>query len=104
MSRVYLRALEPDDYKISVNWRNDDDITSKLGGSKYYVSNEIERQWVQNAINQNKDVRLAICTVNSNLYIGNVYLTGIDYVNRKATSHILIGNQDRKSTRLNSSH
>ena len=94
MSRVYLRALEPDDYKISVNWRNDDDITSKLGGGKYFVSNEIERQWVQNAINQNKDVRLAICTIDGNLYIGNIYLTGIDYINRTATSHILIGNHD----------
>ena len=94
VSIVLARLLSPDDYKISVNWRNDDDITSKLGGGKYFVSNEIERQWVQNAINQNKDVRLAICTVDSNLYIGNVYLTGIDYVNRKATSHILIGNHD----------
>lgn len=61
---------------------------------KYFVSNEIERQWVQNAINQNKDVRLAICTVEGNIYIGNIYLTGIDYVNRKATSHILIGKHD----------
>ena len=49
---------------------------------------------MQNAINQNKDVRLAICTVEGNVYIGNIYLTGIDYVNRKATSHILIGNHD----------
>ena len=65
-----------------------------LGGGKYFVSIEIERQWVQNAINQNKDVRLAICTVEGNIYIGNIYLTGIDYVNRKATSHILIGNHD----------
>jgi len=32
MNRVYLRALEPDDYKTSVNWRNDDFITSRLGG------------------------------------------------------------------------
>lgn len=32
MNRVYLRALEPDDYKTSVNWRNDDTITSRLGG------------------------------------------------------------------------
>ena len=94
MSRVCLRALEPDDYKTSVNWRNDDDITSKLGGGKYFVSNEIERQWVQNAMYQNKDVRLAICTIDDNLYIGNIYLTGIDYVNRKATSQILIGNHD----------
>ena len=32
MNRVYLRALEPDDYKTSVNWRNDDTITNRLGG------------------------------------------------------------------------
>ena len=37
---------------------------------------------------------MAICTIAENLYIGNIYLTGIDYVNRKATSHILIGNHD----------
>lgn len=30
--KVYLRALEPDDCKTSVNWRNDDTITSLLGG------------------------------------------------------------------------
>lgn len=94
MSRVYLRALEPDDYKTSVNWRNDDSITSLLGGRKYFVSAEIERQWVLNTINQNKDIKLAVCTVNDNLYIGNVYLTDIDYINRKASSHILIGNHE----------
>lgn len=37
---------------------------------------------------------MAICTIEGNLYIGNIYLTGIDYVNRKASSHILIGNHD----------
>lgn len=94
MSRIYLRALEPEDYKVSVNWRNDDSITSLLGGRKYFVSTETERQWVLNTINQNKDIKLAVCTVDENLYIGNVYLTGIDYINRKATSHILIGNHD----------
>lgn len=30
--RIYLRALEPDDYKVSVHWRNDDSVTSLLGG------------------------------------------------------------------------
>ena len=39
-------------------------------------------------------IRLAICTVEGNIYIGNTYLTGIDYVNRKARSHILIGKHD----------
>ena len=30
--KVYLRALEPEDYKVSVKWRNDDSVTSLLGG------------------------------------------------------------------------
>lgn len=30
--RVYLRALEPDDYKTSINWRRNDLIWSQLGG------------------------------------------------------------------------
>lgn len=93
-SRIYLRALELDDYKISVKWRNDDSITNLLGGSKWFVSMETEKQWVQNAIMQNKDIRLAICTVDKDLYIGNIYLTGIDYLNRKAQTQILIGNRD----------
>lgn len=32
--RVYLRAFEPDDYKTTIEWRNDDEINSKLGGGK----------------------------------------------------------------------
>lgn len=92
--RIYLRALELDDYKVSINWRNDDTISSLLGGPKYFVSSETEKQWVQNTINQNKDIKLAICTIEDHKYIGNVYLTNIDYVNRKAKSHILIGNHE----------
>ncbi len=49
---------------------------------------------MQNVIGSNKDVRLAICTIDDNKYIGNVYLTNIDYINRKATSHILIGDKE----------
>ena len=93
-SRIYLRALELDDYQISVKWRNDDSITNLLGGSKWFVSMETEKQWVQNAIMQNKDIRLAICTVEKDIYIGNIYLTGIDYLNRKAQTQILIGNRE----------
>ena len=34
--KVYLRALEQDDYKTSVNWRNDPEILSMLSGQKFY--------------------------------------------------------------------
>lgn len=91
---VYLRALEPEDYKVSIKWRKDEKIWSLLGGPKYFVSEEYERQWVLDAIHQSKNIRLAICTIDNNIYIGNIYLTNIDWISRKAESHILIGNHD----------
>lgn len=92
--RVYLRALEPEDYKRSVAWRNDDEIWGMLGGRKYFVSEAYEQKWINDAIFKGGDVRLAVCDTESNLYIGNVYLTDIDYVNRTAESHVLIGDRD----------
>ena len=92
-SRVYLRALEPEDYKISVEWRNDDEIWSMLGGRKYFVSSAYEKKWIEDSIFSGKDVKLAICLKENGLYIGNVYLTDMDMVNRSAESHILIGNK-----------
>ena len=48
--RVYLRALEPDDYRVSIKWRKDDEIWDMLGGTKYFVSEAYEKQWVEKAI------------------------------------------------------
>lgn len=31
--RVYLRAFEPEDYKTTIKWRNNQLITSQLGGA-----------------------------------------------------------------------
>lgn len=93
-NRVFLRALEPEDYKVSVIWRNDDEIWSMLGGRKYFVSSAYEKKWIEDTIFSGKDVKLAVCKIENNQYIGNAYLTDIDYVNRNARSHILIGNKD----------
>lgn len=93
-NRVYLRALEPEDYKVSIEWRKDDEIWSQIGGPKYFVSEAFEKQWVLNTIDQSKNLKLAICTIDGNKYIGNVYLTDIDYINRKANTQILIGNHE----------
>lgn len=34
-NRIYLRAFEPDDYKTTIEWRNNPLITNKLGGGIY---------------------------------------------------------------------
>lgn len=93
-SRVYLRALEPMDYKTSINWRKDDEIWGMLGGTKYFVSEAYEKQWVEKTIFDSKDVKLAICLKENNRYIGNVYMTNIDMQKQSCHSHILIGEKD----------
>ena len=76
-NRVYLRAFEPDDYKISIEWRRDPQIWSMLGGTRYYVSSAYEKKWVEDTIAQTKDIKLAICLIENDLYIGNVYIPNI---------------------------
>ena len=45
MSRIYLRALEPDDYQVTIKWRSDEEIQNMVGGAKYFVSSEKEKEW-----------------------------------------------------------
>jgi len=92
--RVYLRALEPEDAETSIRWRNDEDTWELLGGRRYYVSLQAEREWLARAATDNaSDVRLAICTRVKDQYIGNVSLRHIDWFNRTAEFSILIGDK-----------
>jgi len=93
-NRIYLRALELEDYKTSIAWRMDDEIWSMLGGPKYFVSEEYEKRWVEKVIFDSHEIRLAVCEKDSEKYIGNVYMTDIDMINRTCQSHILIGDKD----------
>ena len=92
--RIYLRALEPEDYKTSIKWRNDNEIWSMVGSTKYFVSEAYEKKWVEETIFNSRDIKLAICEVGTNKYIGNVYATDIDQTNRSCTTGVLIGEHD----------
>jgi RimJ/RimL family protein N-acetyltransferase len=92
--RIYLRALELEDYKISIQWRKDKEIWDMLGGRQYFVSEAYEKKWVEDSIFQTRDIKLAICLRENDLYIGNVYMTDFDYINRSCNSHVLIGNRN----------
>ena len=86
--------MEPEDYKISIKWRKDEEIWNMLGGTKYFVSEDYEKKWVENTIFESKDLKLAVCLVENDKYIGNVYMTDINMINRSCESHILIGEHD----------
>lgn len=89
---IYLRALEPDDYKTTHPWRLDGGIWANVVGPKYFVSREYEKKWVSDAIqNPENSLRLAICLKEDHRHIGLVYLTDIDQNNGSAQCGILIG-------------
>ena len=92
--RIYLRALELEDYKISSNWRKDDDIWEMVVGPKYNVSTEIEKKWIADTIFNKDKTILAICLNGSNKYIGNIILSDIDWINRSASSSIMLGDKE----------
>ena len=89
-----MRAFEPDDYKTTIKWRKDDVIWDMLGGTKYFVSEAYEKQWIENTIFNSKDVKLAVCLDENDKHIGNVYMTNINEINRSCVSHVLIGEKE----------
>lgn len=92
--KVYLRALELEDYKNSIEWRQDEEIWKMVVGRRYFVSEEYEKKWTEQAGSSSTDLKLAICDKKNDLYIGNIYLTDIDFFNRSASFGKLIGNKE----------
>jgi [ribosomal protein S5]-alanine N-acetyltransferase len=99
-SQVYLRAFELDDYILTHKWRCDDEIQDLLGGNKYFVSSEREKQWIaEKTIGSNNELYLAICKKNNNEMIGYTGVKDIDRINRQALVHgLIIG--DKKNRNL----
>lgn len=88
---IYLRAFEVDDYKLINKWREDEEIQSLLGGSKYYVSSEREKKWVEEKIfNNANQIYWAICLKNNNKMIGYISVRDFDWINKKVKWHGLI--------------
>ena len=61
------------------------------GGGKYYVSSYYEKKWIEDAIFDSKNIRLAVCLKENSQYIGNVSITDVNTANISGTSNILIG-------------
>jgi len=85
MSRIYLRAFEPEDYTLTVKWRNDEEITKALSGNHFFVSQAREKKWVEDkSINDDNHIYLAICLREDGKMIGFTSINNIDCRNLKA--------------------
>lgn len=87
---VYLRPLRIEDAQISYRWRNNPKIWRFTGNRpNRYITPEIETEWLTNVLKRENELRFAICLVNDDKYIGNVFLTDIS--DTEAQVHIFIG-------------
>jgi len=92
--RVYLRALEIEDYKITFEWRKDLEIQYGFNDKRVFVSSENERKWLETAINDFSKVSLGICLKENDKLIGMTFLNDIDMHNRTGHCPSLIGDKE----------
>jgi len=92
--RVYLRALEIEDYKTTFKWRQDVDIQYGFSDKKVFVSSENEKKWIENIINDFSKVSLGICLKENDKLIGLTFLTDIDMHNKTGHCPSLIGDKE----------
>lgn len=106
--RIYLRALEIDDYKRIHAWRMDPGYQTGVASMKRFTSSETEKKWMENVIarhEQTKEIRLAIALNENNEMIGLVSLTKIDLINRNAVINSWIGEvEQRKKGYIQEAH
>lgn len=85
MNRLYLRLFEPSDYLETLKLRSDPQITNLLGGNHFFVSSEIEKNWVLSKSTSNTtDLYLAMCLLDNDCMIGYCSINNIDLRNQRA--------------------
>jgi len=94
-SRIYLRPLERDDLSEKyLGWLNDLEISRYLESGIFpYTRDELEKFYEQ-ATTSLDQVILAIVDKERDQHIGNVKLGPINWVHRKATFGILLGEKE----------
>lgn len=85
MIDIFLRAFEPDDYKVTSLWRKDPDIMNSLGGNHFFISELREKIWVENkSMGDNSEIYMAICMRKDQKLIGYTSINSIDLRNSSA--------------------
>ena len=93
--RIYLSPRSIEDAEIFTDWMNDFETTDFLGKSGHLMSLEGERKYLEE--HNNEEALFVIVTIKDNKMIGTISLEKINYINRRATLAILIGDKDYRS-------
>lgn len=81
--RIYLRALELEDYQTTIKWRKDPEMWEKIAGPTYFVSEAYEKKWIEDRIFSKDYITLATCLKENDSMIGLISFSEIDRLNRR---------------------
>jgi RimJ/RimL family protein N-acetyltransferase len=92
--QIYLRPLERADLNERyLGWLNDPEVTRYMESGIFpYTQTELERFYEQSSGSQ-KQVILAIVDKQTDQHVGNVKLGPLDWLHRRATFGILLGDK-----------
>lgn len=96
---IYLRALEPEDLEFVYAIENNEEIW-EISNTQTPYSRFLIRQYLENAhqdIYEAKQLRLAICLLNSDVAVGLIDLFDFDPKNNRAGIGILIQKEEDRT-------
>ncbi len=97
-TKIFLRALEPEDLNLLYKWENDTDIWN-VSETLSPVSRFILKRYIENAhkdIFETKQLRLVIQLKAENKPVGTIDLFDFDHFHKRAAVGILISEKDER--------
>ena len=93
--RVYLSPINMSDIEIYTKWLNDESVSGNLGIFMELISLNSERKTLEDMTVGGQNY--AIVTMENNELLGNIGFADIDYISRKATVGLFIGEPANRS-------
>lgn len=95
-----LRELERKDISEINTWRNQHELIDMLGAPFRFINSDVDVKWYEDYMeSRGNTVRCAIVAENDKI-LGLISLTNIDFINRSAQLHIMIGLEENQNKGL----
>ena len=92
-----LRELKREDIKKINEWRNAPELIELLGAPYRFINEEVDNEWFNAYMrSRNTAVRCAIVSEENDEILGLASIVDINYVNRSAVFHIMIGDKSNR--------
>ena len=91
-----LRELEREDVNTINQWRNDASLIACLGAPYRFINGEVDKAWYEQYMHSRNNTVRCVIVDDNNTVLGLISLVNINYINRSAELHIMIGDSENR--------